>query len=533
MKRAALSLIVLSACATTPRFADRPVVTRVDDTRDIPKPTPNTFYAYRYMADSFAFRSLTRAMELRTSQPAWSTNALDEVPDSTWFTNRVTARDVSPEEAAVGPGASGPPELPFVIVSGKSGGGNPGFVVKDATGRRFLVKFDPRDNPKMQTATDAIVSRLFWLMGWNVPADHVIVFAREELSIANGAKAKDALGRKEPLTEAVLDATLATSPRRADGRYRALASEFVPGEVLGGIVPEGVREDDANDTIPHEHRRELRGLLAPAAWLNHTDMKEDNLLDTWVEQDGRHFVRHYLVDFGEALGAHAAEKGRREDGYEYFVDWTALLGGTFSFGLWIREWESLESSPWLSIGAFATEPFDPYTWHEAYPFWPFDEADAADRYWGAKQVLAVRRDQLEAIVATGALSKEASEYLVETLLDRQRQVGAAFLEAVSPLDHLRVEGGAWCGVDLGVAYDLADHGVVEVLHPEDRTIEEPRSEVTVHDDGAFCVPLTGRGYTVYRVRTRRGGALHPVMQVHVIEDDAPRIVGVVRVEPAE
>lgn len=531
MRRLALLAGLLTACATTPRFADRPVVTRVDDTRDIPKPEPNPFYAYRYMADSFAFRSLTRTMELSTSKPARSTNALDEVPDSTWFTNRVTARDVSPAEAATAAGVGGPPKLPLTIVSGKSGGGNPGFVVKDATGRRFLVKFDPRDNPRMQTATDAIVSRLFWLMGWNVPADFVIVFGREDLSIAEGAKAKDSLGRKEPFTDAVLDATLATSPRRADGRYRALASEFVPGEVLGGIHPEGVREDDANDTIPHEHRRELRGLLAPAAWLNHTDMKEDNLLDTWVEQDGRHFVRHYMVDFGEALGAHAAEKGRREDGYEYFLDWTALAGGALSFGFWIREWESLESSPWLSVGAFAAEPFDPYTWHEAYPFWPFDEADAADRYWGAKQVMAVRRDQLEAIVATGDLAKDASEYLVATLLDRQRQIGVAFLEAVSPLDALEIRGGAWCGVDLGVRYGLADHGVVEIL-PAERG-EPARAEVTVDDEGRFCVPLDGDGYTVYRVRTRRGGEEHPVMQVHVIEDGRPRIVGVVRVERAE
>ena len=66
-------------------------------------------------------------------------------------------------------------------------------------------------------------------------------------------------------------------------------------------MPEGVRDDDPNDTVPHEHRRELRGLRVFAAWLNHTDMKEDNTLDMFVEEGGRHFVKHHLVDFGEAF----------------------------------------------------------------------------------------------------------------------------------------------------------------------------------------------------------------------------------------
>ncbi len=342
--------LVVASCATPPRFLDRPVVTRVDDTQDIERPADNDFYRIRYMADAFALRALTRTMELRTTTPAQSTNALDDVPDSTWFQGRIGKRLVTPEEAAIGPGAAGPPKLPLTVVAGKSGGGNPGFIAKDREGRGFLVKFDPKDNPEMQTATDAIVSRLFWVMGWNTPADFVIDFDRDELRIGEGAKVKDELGRKEPMTFEHIDEALATSPRRPDGRYRALASELVPGKVLGGITPEGTREDDKNDTVPHEHRRELRGLLAPAAWLNHTDMKEDNLLDTWVEEDGRRFVRHYMVDFGEALGAHAAEKGRREDGYEYFVDWSALTAGLFSFGLWIREWEAVTETPYRAIG---------------------------------------------------------------------------------------------------------------------------------------------------------------------------------------
>ncbi|NIW47138.1 MAG: hypothetical protein GWN30_21030, partial [Gammaproteobacteria bacterium] len=57
----------------------------------------------------------------------------------------------------------------------------------------------------------------------------------------------------------------------------------------------GIRDDDLNDVIPHQHRRELRGLRVVAAWLNHFDTKANNTLDVYVE-DG--YVRHYLIDFG-------------------------------------------------------------------------------------------------------------------------------------------------------------------------------------------------------------------------------------------
>ena len=64
----------------------------------------------------------------------------------------------------------------------------------------------------------------------------------------------------------------------------------------------GLRSDDPNDLIPHEHRRELRGLRVIASWINHWDLKEMNTLDMYVEEGGRKFLRHYLIDFGSSLG---------------------------------------------------------------------------------------------------------------------------------------------------------------------------------------------------------------------------------------
>ncbi|HEY8947038.1 MAG TPA: hypothetical protein VIM73_22495, partial [Polyangiaceae bacterium] len=273
-------------------------------------------------------------------------------------------------------------------------------------------------------------------------------------------------------------------------------------------------------------RRELRGLRVFAAWVGHTDIKEDNTLDMYVEEDGRRFLRHYLLDFGEALDAHAAEKGRPEDGYEYFIDWEAQTKALFSFGLWKRPWEGRSSTRWQSIGSFSAQQFDPKSWREAYPYWPFFEMDAADAYWAAKLVMRFDRPLLEAIVAQGRLSHpDAASYLVDTLLARQRAIGRAFLEAVTPLDHFTISPGALCMVDLAVRHHLASSGRIERIG--DRQVLEAR---LVDARGRLCLSIPRHeGYTVYRLRTRRGPDARPPMEVHFKGGNRPRILGIVRV----
>ena len=519
--------LALAACGHAPRFKDQPVVWAVDDTRDIPQPEEQRWRPKRYFVDVLAFRKLTRILQIKVKQPAKNTNALDEVPDSSWWNNRIGVRPMTPAEAAQGPGG-GPPVRPFVISSGKSEGGNPGFFVKDAEGKVFLVKFDPVANPEMQTSASVIVGRFMWALGYNVPRDHIFIFKREELTIAPDARMTDAMKRKRPLTVTDVEKVLATSPRTSDGSYRATSSEFLAGVPRGGLRPEGVRPDDPNDRVAHQHRRELRGLRVFAAWLGHTDVKEDNFLDMYVTDGGRKYLRHYLVDFGEALGGHQAEKSLLEDGWEYVVDWEMSSKALLALGLWKRPWEGQKSTPWKSVGYFGNSHFDPREWREAYPFWPFYEVTAADAYWGAKLVMKFDRPMIEAIVAQGQLSDPAAAaYVVDTLIARRDKIGRAYLDDVTPVDELHLAGGVLCGVDLIARHGLGRPGVLESLDDDDRVV----ARETVAPDGKVCiaVPPTAE-YHVTRLRLRRAGDEKPVMQVHHKGGPDARILGIIRVE---
>jgi hypothetical protein len=514
---ASVLLAVLAGCGSELRFIDAPIVWRVEDQTPIEEPEENRFVEYALYAQIFGLDPVDRALALPDEEPARDTNALDEVPDSTWFENRIGRYALTPEDVARGPGGP-PPRLPLVVTKGKSVGSNPGFFAKDAEGRDFLVKLDIV--PEMHTGNAAAVSRLFWAIGYHVPTEHVFTFSRDEVVVGRTATYDQGLDEDLPFTEAQLDRLLAGTPRPKMGRYRALASEILPGKPKGGFRDRGRRDDDPNDTIDHEHRRVLRALKIFAIWLDHSDIGENNSLDMFVREDGRAFLRHYLVDFGETLGAHAI--GHPWVGSSHLVDYEHLALGLFSFGLWVRPWEHDMEWPFPSVGPYFPD-LDPHAWREKKPYYAFREITPADAFWAAKIVLRFERAHLEAAVETAALADPAAaRYLVDTMVARARTIGLVYLSEVTALDRFHIRDGRLCMVDLVALHGLGFGGEAERL-VEGEVIE--RHAIPRTGDVCFRGPV--EAYERYELRVRRDDELPPI-EVHVRGGGAPRILGVVR-----
>ena len=73
-------------------------------------------------------------------------NTIDEVPDSSWFTNRILARPVSIADAVRGPlTGEGPAPGKWTVIGAKSEGAAPGFTIQDSAGVTWFLAFDPKE----------------------------------------------------------------------------------------------------------------------------------------------------------------------------------------------------------------------------------------------------------------------------------------------------------------------------------------------------------------------------------------------------
>src|SRR5262249_34585943 len=142
--------------------------------------------------------------------------------------------------------------------------------------------------------------------------------------------------------------------------------KVIEGKIKGPFSYVGIRKDDPNDRIPHEHRRELRGLRMIQAFLNNGDVKQLNTLDAYVEEDGRQFLKHYLIDFGDSLGSASTRPKNAGDGHHYLFDPAAMMKTTFTLGLNRRQGGSKQIQ-YPSIGYIEGATFDPMNWRSNAP----------------------------------------------------------------------------------------------------------------------------------------------------------------------
>jgi hypothetical protein len=556
------ALLVGSGCtaarsgASAVRFANAPVVWEVNDRLDVPAaPAERVFARLLYHSDGYIFRAFTRALDVRAAARAADTNAIDEVPDSTWFVNRIGLRDLTVDEVRRGPNHDDSPMLhkPWTITGTKVGGLTVGFIMKDARGQKFLLKFDRKSIPEVETAADVILQRLLWATGYHVPEDDVVFFTRDDLVLAEDATVKDFFGNKRPMILADLEERLGLIEVGADGRIRGLVSKFLSGVPVGGYAREGRRKDDVNDTIPHERRRTVRGQVAIFAWLGHADIKEDNSLDMWQEDPAdpeRHYLVHHLVDFGTSLGMGALADHFQATGFAHHVDLSWSVRSLVSLGLVPRPWEAAEVPELPGVALFESETYDPGASRSHAPYFAHYDADRFDGFWGAKIIMRFTPEHIRAVVEEARFSDpRTTEYMTRTLIERQRKTARYWFDRVAPLDRFTVSGlaGADSGGGIEVCFDdlmmryqldpraIATHYRVRSHAWSGAAVGDARV-VRAAADGHTCIGGLRTGeerddYTIVRLELRRGRTDRPAVEVHVAR--APdtgtwRVIGVHR-----
>ena len=423
-----------------------------DDRQTIPEPTERRISTgYDFMTGTYV-EPLGQVLDaprnvrklLGRPKEAENINTVDEVPNSSWFTNRNFLHPMSVEEIMAGPNRKPGPSASgrWTVDQCKLQGVSAGIRIKDSDGDIYLLKFDPPNFPELSSSADVIGAKIFYAAGYNVPSNSIVVFDRGILQIKPGVQCREASGAQSPLDEAFLERMFNSVAVRPDGKIRALASKYLDGKPKGPFSYLGWRADDPNDVIAHEHRRELRGLRVIAAFINHSDVKQLNTLDMYVDEGGRKYLKHHLIDFGSALGSSTLESKTAIEGYEYAFDTGEVLKNAASLGLRQRR-DDIEVKPiHPSLGFIDGASFDPAKWKSNYPIASFENLTDRDGYWAAKIVAAFTDDQLRAIIRAGEYSDpKAEEILLEVLRQRRDRIAQYWFRRIAPLDYFEVLNG--------------------------------------------------------------------------------------------
>jgi hypothetical protein len=456
--RATLLALCASACGGSNRYPLKAALLEDEDRRPF-SPTPEEYespFAWD-AANQTVFRPISRFFAVDPAGPAVNVNALDEVPNSSWFTNRIGVQPMSPAEMVKGSCSDKvlDPNMPdgsWIIDHGKDNGANPGFRVNIPGLGKFMLKTDPVEEPERATGATAIASRVYYAAGYFSPCDSVVYFRPSLLKLKPGLKVTNNQGVTKAFDEKALAAILKSASHR-DGLVRMVASAWLPGKPLGPYTYDGTRSDDPNDVIPHEDRREIRGARLVSAWLNHFDSREQNTMDVFLLADpknknGPGHVVHYIIDMGDCFGSTwAAESMSRRLGNAYMLDVPYVVEDFLTLGVNERPWERQQRTGGV-FNYFSARDFDPEMWRGEYPNPAYGRMTEGDGAWAARIIARFDDELVAAFVGVGKYDAPSARYLTETLIQRRDQILRRYFSRLSPLSDVRVEGDLLWGLDL-------------------------------------------------------------------------------------
>ena len=540
---------------TTKKFrSDDPLMVDPDQL-SIPQPKPaDLSQIFDFLQNTFS----RRPEKDEKISKAENVNTLGEVPDSSWFTNRMGKRAMTPPELVRGPDQVDGPEQsqPWLILGVKSEGITPGFTIRDARGDVYFIKFDPAGHPQLTTSTEVIATKFFYSFGYNVPENYLSFIRRQHLVISpdeghcgRGCEINrhqhriavfvDEEGKERPVREADVDKIFQKVFQGPDGRTPVVASRRLAGKPLGPFKYFGTRRDDPNDIFPHQNRRELRGLRVFAAWLNHDDSRSINSLDMYVGEPDKGHVKHHLLDFGSCLGSGSIKVQSRRAGNEYILEWGPALKSAFTLGLWDRRWRHVKYPDYPAVGRFEGDFFEPQLWKPEYPNPAFERMQIEDAFWATRIVIRFSDEMIRALVETGRIADaQAENYLVETLIKRRDKIVRYYLSQTNPVADFQVvegsDGHRLQFKNLGLEAGLASSSSYEHqwfrFNNQTQSLEELTELVSVSEP-SLSIPQEQAPYLMVRLSTL--GTDHPEwknsVDVSIRRDPMkPTIVGIER-----
>jgi len=435
----AAALVVGTRAVSTdrPQFYPDDPIAREPESQDASKARPYFIGSLYEMVDNLFVTSGYKPSGVR----AQNINSIDEVPDSSWFTNRVGSATVTIDDLVRGP-VVGPPPDPshWTLTREKTSGSHPGFTARDAKGETWFLEFDPSYFAEGATGAVEVATKFFWALGYNQVESFLTTFDPKRVDFDPNATVRRPSGQRTRFSRDDMNAILEHVARKPDGTYRVIAGRLLPGKILGGFQYDGTRPDDPNDIVPHEHRRELRALHVFGAWTNLTDLKAANTLDTLVTENGRSIVKHYLQDVGSTFGM-CNDKYEWDLSWEHFYQADTTRRRLFSFGFALSPWQTAKYVEYPSVGKFEGDRFDPRSWRPQTPTAAYMELRDDDAFWAARRVAAFTDEMIRAAVHTGEYSDPTAEkYLADVLIKRRNKIASIYLTAVNPIVSPRLDG---------------------------------------------------------------------------------------------
>lgn len=474
---------------------------------------------------------------------AGGVNTLGEVMDSDWFVNRHATRRLTRDELIRGPGVDHAPDPrgPWRVLTVRPRGIRPGILVADPRERLYLLMFDPPDHPELSTGSQMVSSRLAHAIGYFVPECYLVHFDRGTLAITGRSEIVSSAGNRRALTETDLDVFFRGVARSRSRQYRAVAIYISQEEWRAYLGPFQVftrRADDPNDIVPHEHRRDLRGLFVVSAWLNHAWIRAVGTVDVLADLDGIPRIRHFLVDFFGTLGSGQDEVKQAWEGNGPLLDAGSILRNAAGLGIWSPAWMRERFPGIPAVGRFGAATFDPEQWSPIERLANFENRLPDDEFWGAKQVASFTDEDIAAVVSTGGYTDPAAAaWITNTLIARRDQIARTYFRKVLPLDRFRVENGTLTFEDLGLRYRVAD-GPASYAVRWYRFDNAAATHTRLDGASSLTVPrevlaAAAGSYFSVRIESDQMGPEMPVTVYLRAGGDTPAVVGVERGWPGK